>query len=124
MVGAPAFAKTKIAIAKRASDRDVPDIGQAAGRGGKRRRGRLQRFEPARHLAGLMVEPFLLVMLACAPSRLVDREDRGVENAVGERLQPQGGEPRGGFARNDLAAAGALVEEFEDDSRIIISGAV
>src|SRR5262249_39077306 len=109
MIGTPAFTETKIAIAECASERDLADVGQAAGRGIQRRRFRLQRFKRPRHLAGLMIEPFLLVMLVRAPSRLINGEDRGVENAVGECLQPRGCEARASFARNDPTAAGALV---------------
>jgi hypothetical protein len=36
----------------------------------------------------------LLVMLGCAPTRLVHCEDRSIENAIAQRLQPQGSEAR------------------------------
>src|SRR4029077_19674376 len=124
MVVPPAFAETKIAIAKRAGERNLADIGQASGRSIERRRARLEHGARARHFAGLMVEPFLLVMLACTPSRLVYCEDRSIENAVAQRLQPQRREPCRWRAWNDPAATGAFVEKFEDDARVVIGGTV
>ena len=116
MVAPPAFAETKIAIAKRASERNLADIGQASGRGIERRRTRLEHGERPCHFAGLMIEPFLLVMLACAPSRFVYCEDRSIENAVAQRLQPQRREACRWLAWNDPAATGAFVKKFENDA--------
>src|SRR5215472_11288595 len=78
MVGPPAFAETKIAVAERAGERNLSDIRQAGGRGFECRRTRLEHSERARHFAGLMIEPFLLVTLGRAPTRLVHRENRSV----------------------------------------------
>jgi len=66
----------------------------------------------------------LLVMLGRAPSRFVHREDRSVENAITQRLQPQRRETCVRLARNDPAAAGTLVKKFEDDARVVIGVAV
>ena len=79
---APAFAEAKITVTERASERDLADIGQAAASGREYRRIGFKEFQRAGDLAGLMIEPFLLVMFECAPSRLVNCEDRSVENAV------------------------------------------
>jgi len=79
---APAFAEAKITVTERASERDLANIGQAA-RGGREYRWiGFKGFQRAGDLAGLMIEPFLLVMFERAPSRLVNGEDRSVENAV------------------------------------------
>lgn len=79
---APAFAEAKITVTERASERDLADIGQAARGGGHYRWIGFKDFQSTVDLAGLMIEPFLLVMFARAPSRLVNGEDRSVENAV------------------------------------------
>src|SRR5437588_236779 len=79
---APAFAEAKITVTERASERDLADIGQAACGGGEYRRIGFKDFQRAGDLAGLMIEPFLLAMFERAPSRLVNRKDRCVENAV------------------------------------------
>jgi len=124
MVGPPAFAEAKIAIAKRAGERNLADIWQAGGRSIERGRVRLEHSERARHFAGLMIEPFLLVMLARAPTRLIHGEDRSIENAIGQRLQPQRSKPRPCLARNDPAAASKFVKKFEDDAGVVVGGAV
>src|SRR3984957_19052279 len=69
-----------------------------------------------------MLEPFRLVGLCLAPARLINGEDRGIEDAVAQRLQTQRRQPRLGIARHDLAAAGAVVEIIEDDAGILPSG--
>src|SRR5580700_5210216 len=120
MIAAPTAVETEIAIAEHASERDLPDVGCRIER---RRRG-FQRCECARHFAGLMLEPFRLVGLRLAPARLVDGEDRGIEDAVAQSLQAQRRKPRLGVARHDLAAAGAVVEIIEDDAGIVIRGTV
>src|SRR5580700_9132882 len=120
MIATPTAVETEIAIAEHASERDLPDVRHRIER---RRRG-FQRRERARHFAGLMLEPFRLVSLRLAPARLVDGEDRGIENAVAQSLQAERRKPRLGIARHDLAAAGAVVEIIEDDAGIVIRGAV
>ena len=89
MVLAPAFAEAEVAIAERAGDRDLAHVGRAAEPG----RRRLERRQPARDLAGLVLDPFRLVPLG-RPPPLVDLEDRRIQDAVGERLQAQRREAR------------------------------
>src|SRR5438046_994650 len=73
---APAFAEAKITVTQRASERDLADIGQTA-RGGRECRWiGFKDFQRAGNLAGLMIEPFLLVMVERAASRLVNADDR------------------------------------------------
>jgi hypothetical protein len=110
MAAAPGAVETEIAIAEHAGQRDLPDVRYRIER---RRRG-FQACECTRHFAGLMLEPFRLVGFGLAPARFVDGEDRGIEDAVAQRLQAQRREPRLGIARHDLAAAGAVVEIIED----------
>src|SRR5271170_4542033 len=86
MAVAPVAAETEIAIAKRAGERNLPDIGRRL----ERRRRRFERGKAARHLAGLMFKPSRLVHVGLAPARLVNGQDRRIENAVAERLQAQG----------------------------------
>src|SRR6516225_2179245 len=124
MLAAPALPETEIAVAERTGERDLPDIGQGLRRGLKHGRRRFKNSEPAGNLAGLMIEPFLFVMFARAPASFVDGKNRRIKDAVAQGLQPQRREPLSRFARNDLAAAGALVEKIEDDARIVNGGAV
>ena len=48
----------------------------------------------------------------------------GIENAVAQRLQPQRLEARLRLARNNAAAAGQMIEIFQDHPRVVIGGAV
>src|SRR4029077_401161 len=105
MVVPPAFAETKIAIAKRAGERNLADIGQASGRSIERRRARLEHGERARHFAGLVVEPFLLVMpawwlelfsrvcLACPPPPRLSGEDQTMKMPAPRPFRPHRREP-------------------------------
>jgi outer membrane immunogenic protein len=79
---APAFAEAEIAVTERATERDLADIGQATRGGRERRRIGFKDLQCAGDLAGLMIEPFLVVMFGRAPSCLVNGKNRGVENAV------------------------------------------
>src|SRR6516165_5861127 len=74
----PRAVEAEIAIAERAGERDLADGRRRI----DRRRRSFERGERAGHLAGLMLEPFRLVGLRLAPPRLVDGEDRGIEQAV------------------------------------------
>lgn len=120
----PALAEAEIAIAKRAGERDLTDIRQASPPGIECRRICLECSKRARHLAGLMLEPFLFVMLRSPPSRFVHGEDRSIENAIRERLQSQSREPGPRLAWNDPVAARPFVQKFQDDARVVISIAV
>src|SRR5437763_217092 len=102
MIRAPGSGKAEVAIGERAGERDLADIGR---RGVGRRCG-LGGGERARALAGLQLEPFLLVLLRRPVARLVVDQDRCIHQAVGERLQPQRREARLRFLGNDAAAAG------------------
>jgi hypothetical protein len=82
------------------------------------RRHGFERGERAGDFAGLMIEPSRLVLLGWPEAALVDQQDRGVHQPVGQRLQAQGGEPRAGIARHDAAATGAMIEIVEDHPRI------
>ena len=50
---------------------------------------------------------------------LVDLQDRGIENAVGERFEPQCLEARLGVIGKDAPAAGQAVEVFQDHRRVV-----
>ena len=65
MIAAPAAGEAKVAVAERAGERDLADIGGRieAGRDG------FQHGERARDLAGLMLQPFLIVRLGLSPAR-------------------------------------------------------
>jgi len=67
-----------------------PTFGSGSSGGG----AGFERGEPARHLAGLVFEPFRLVGIGLAPARLVNGQDRSIEDAVAQRLQAQCGEAR------------------------------
>src|SRR5262245_26644018 len=114
MVAPPRSLEPEIAIAERASERDLPHIRR---RRLFRRRG-FERSERAGDLAGLMIEPSWLVPLGWPEAALVDQQDRGIHQPVGQRLQAQGGEPRAGIPWHDAATAGTMIEIFKDDPRI------
>jgi hypothetical protein len=123
VIAAPSAAKAEVAIAERAGKRDLPDMGKA-GNGIEHRRRRFQHSERALYFAGLVIEPFRLVLFGRAPAAFVDRQDRGIENAVAQRLHAQRCEALRGFTRDDLAAAGAVIEIFEDHPRIVKRAAI
>src|SRR5580700_5502956 len=83
MLATPAVAEAEVTIAARAGERDLPDIGHRI----DRRRPRLENGKCTRHLAGLEFQPFWLVHFRFTIAALVHGEDRGIEDAVGERLQ-------------------------------------
>jgi hypothetical protein len=111
MIAPPAAAKTQIPISECAGKRDLPDIGKRQAEAGRRRR--LDKRERARDLAGLVVQPFPFVFFRRPPAAFIDRQNRCVENTVAEGLQAQRPEALA-IARNDLAAAGPVVEIFEN----------
>ena len=113
-------AETQIAIAEHAGERDLPDVGNRIER---RRRG-FQRRQAARDLVGLAIDPTLHALLGRTIAALIDQQQAGIENAVAQRLQPQRREARLRFARNDAAAAGEMIEIFQDHARVVIGGAV
>src|SRR5437763_15470866 len=106
MLAPPRSFETEIAITERASERDLPHIRRRR----QRRRSGLERGERTGDLAGLMIEPFRLVPLGRPKAALVDQQDRGILQPVGQRLPAQGGEPRAGLPRPDAPAASALIE--------------
>ena len=81
MIFTPTAGEPKIAITKRAGKRNLPHMRKLAGRR-KRRRAGFKKSKCALHLAGLVLQPFRLVLIGCAPAALVDRQNRGVENTV------------------------------------------
>jgi len=106
MIGPPGSLEAEIAVAERASERDLTDIRR---RGERRRRG-FEGRERARNLVGLMIHPFPLVPLGWTPTAFVDQKDRGIHQTVGERLQAQRGKARAGIGRDDAAAPRAMIE--------------
>src|SRR5581483_6383192 len=111
MVVPPFALKAEIEIAERTGERDLSHVRRRS----EARRRLLQRRKPARYLAGLHVEPFLLVFLGRAIAPLVDLQNRRIENAVGQRLEPQRVETRLALLRKNLSAARHHVEIFKDD---------
>ena len=66
-----------------------------------------------------MLEPFGLAPVFRAPAALVDLDQRRIHDAVGQRLlraAPRSDPMPGGI---DFAAAGEMIEIFEDDARIV-----
>ena len=63
-------------------------------------------------------------MLGRAPARLIDAQDSSIEHAVAQRLLAQRGKAGARFLRNDPAAAGAVIEIFEDHPGIVERGPV
>ena len=120
MILAPGSAETQIAIAEQAGERDLSDVGNRI----ELRRCGFQRREPARDLVGLAIDPGLHALVGRPVTALVDQQQAGIENAVAQRLQPQRREARLRLARNDAAAAGEMIEIFEDHARVIIGGAI
>ena len=77
MILAPAASEPKVAITKRAGKRNLPHMRKLAGRR-KRRRAGFKKSKCALHLTGLVLQPFRLVLIGCAPAAFVDRQNGGV----------------------------------------------
>jgi hypothetical protein len=114
VIGPPVAVKSQIPIAQRARQRDMADLRHAV----EIRRSGFQARQRARHLAGLMVEPFRLVPVRAAPAALVNLQYRCIHQTVAQRLQRQRREAGGRVSRNDPAAAGAMIEIFDDHLRV------
>ena len=82
-----------------------------------------ERREAPHDFAALIVKPWRMVNIGGAMTALIDNQDGGVENAVAQRLQRERVTARRPAVRNDDAAAGDVVEIFEDDPAVI-DGAV
>src|SRR5262249_19252623 len=106
MILAPAPLEAEVAIAERAGERDLADVGRRVETG---RRG-FERGRRARHLAALMIEPFRLVLVGGPITGLVIDQDRGLHQPIPKRLEPQRREPRRRLLRDDAAAARQMVE--------------
>src|SRR5258706_47571 len=87
MIAPPCSFETEIAIAERASERDLSYIRRRR----ERRRGGLESGERAVDLAGLMIEPFRLVPLRPAKAGPRDRQDRGIHPPRRQALDADGG---------------------------------
>ena len=83
------------------------------------RRLGLQPRHGARDLAALVVEPARLAPVLGPEHRLVALQDERVENAVGQRLQRQRGDPRPRLCRNDLVSAGFHIQIFDDHAAVV-----
>src|SRR3977135_994217 len=79
MILAPRAVEAKILAGERTGNRDLADIRWRIATGW---RG-FERGERARHLAGLMVDPFRLMLGRIAPARLVDPQERALPADVG-----------------------------------------
>jgi len=112
MIRTPGAGKTKVAIAERTGKRDLADIR----RGTERRRGGFERRESARDLSSLEIDPFRFMPLGRPPASLVNQQDRRIHDAVGQRLQAQGGKTCARLSWNDAATAGAVIEIFQDNA--------
>ncbi len=66
----------------------------------------------------LQVEPFLLMLFGGPVAALIDDENRRIHDAIGERLQPQRVDAGLEIRWDDFAAAGQVIEIFENDRRI------
>ena len=115
----PRTGEAQIEIAERRGEGDGADVE-------RRREGRQRRLEGgkgAADLAGLIGGPALVPELGRPHAALVDLQDGGIHDAVGERLQAQHLEAPGA-GRNDPPAAGEVVEIFEDHPGIVEGEAV
>src|SRR5215218_2678832 len=108
MCVAPSSVEAEIEIAKCASRGDLSDMRCRVESG----RTGLQRSQRAAYFVRLMREPFRLMLRQRTPAAFVNLQDRGIENAVGERLQAQRGKAGGGLCWNDASASAAVVEIF------------
>src|SRR5262249_43379283 len=71
VIAPPRLSETEIAIAERAGERDLTDVGRRRKRG---RRG-FEGGERALDLTGLMLDPLRLVPLRRSPAAFVDQQD-------------------------------------------------
>ncbi len=111
--------KPQVAIAKRAGERDLADVRELTLReatAAARLRARPARARPFRPGARA-ISPRAFPPAASGPRTPPEWRHR---EAVAQRLQPQRRKTLRGVARNDLAAAGALIEIFEDHPRVEI----
>src|SRR5947207_7352194 len=106
MRGAPVAGKAKVAVTEEARQRNLADIGERI----ERRRIGLQRGQAALDLVGLVIGPLLDVMLRRPEAAFVHQKYLRVGHAIGQGLQPERSKARLGLLRDDLAAAGAVVE--------------
>src|SRR5260221_11160349 len=83
MIAPPCSFETEIAIAERASERDLSYIRRRR----ERRRGGLESGERAVDLAGLMIEPFRPGPPPRGEAAPVNRQDPSIHPPVGPRLQ-------------------------------------
>src|SRR6266700_7623358 len=109
MLLSPKPFEAMVAIAEGAGQRDLTDVGGRVEAG----RRSLKRCERARNLAGLELKPFRLMPFDRALAGLVADENRGIHDAVGERLQAQRCKAQFRVLGDDAAAAGAMIEIFE-----------
>src|SRR5262249_57746758 len=82
MIAPPRSREAEIAVAERASECDLTDVGRRR----ERRRGGFERRERARNLAGLMIDPFRLMPLGRTPTAFVDQKNRCIHQTVREGL--------------------------------------
>ena len=87
MGSAPFPLEAQILIAERAGEGDLADMRLADSAGGSASKRR----KPALDLAALVIEPALVVRFRRAIAPFVDLQQRGIHDAVGERLHRQGG---------------------------------
>lgn len=116
----PGSVEAQVQIAEHAGQRDLPNMRQRIDRRGCR----LEGGQSARDLVRLIVEPLAHMQFGRTKPRLVNLQNRGIEQAVAERLQQIGGKPRLRIGRHDLAAAGAQIEIIEDHPRVVVADTV
>src|SRR5262249_31061275 len=108
MILAPALIEPEVAVSEGAGERDLTNVRWRVETGWLL----LERGEGARDLAGLVIEPFWLVTFRRPPARLVNNENRGIHDAIGQRLQPQRGKGGGGILPKDAAPTGPAAGGF------------
>ena len=113
--GCPAIRlQTEIQVAEGTSQSDRADVG-------RHRRGRgLERHEGARDFASLMIDPSRFVALRGAPASLINLQQSGIHDAIGEGLQRERTETQRRIGRDDPSTSrGQMLEIFNDDAAVV-----
>src|SRR6202030_3195913 len=120
VIASPGSFETEIEISERAGGGDLAEGRRAV----EPRRLGFERGKRPRHLAGLVLDPLRHVMLGRPPAAFINPQDPRIEQAVAQRLLAKCREALGRRGWNGAAAAGAVIEIFEDYAGIVERGPV
>jgi hypothetical protein len=115
----PCSRKTQIEIPERTGERDAAGVEH----GVKRTCPFLEYRKASLYLSGLVVEPSSAMVFGIAETGFVNPQQRGIHDAIGQRLACQDAKP-GKTSWDDAAATSQMIEIFEDDAAVVKRRAV